>query len=147
MDLECNNRQQEGLSRVLHLLSLDGLEGALMVVERMLEKEEDNWEAWGAKADILYLKGLYRTALSCCDKSLSLNPKNSLVLNTKGNILFRMNRYEDAINCYNSAIELEPLLIRAWYNKKLALDAMLQGSAKKIDVKVLPAGRSYPERG
>ena len=129
-----NIRQQEGFMRALNLLSSEGLEGALMVVERMLDKDMANWEAWGAKADILYLQGAYWPALNCCEKALDLNPDNALVWNTKGNILYRMGKYEDAIASYSKAIELEPLLIRAWHNKKLALEAQLKGSARKINV-------------
>ncbi len=110
------------LKNAIRLLSSDGLDGAMMLVERELEINPESWEAWGAKGDIFYLQGLYRSAVQCSEKSIRLNPKNALAWNTKGNALYRLGRYEEAIECYNKAIEIEPLFVRSWYNKKMAVD-------------------------
>ena len=118
----------------LHLLSSDGLDGAMMIVEKELEKNPDSWEAWGAKADIFYLREMFGSALQCCEKSLRMNPNNAFTLNTKGSVLYKMGRYEEAIDCYNRAIEIEPLFVRAWYNKKLALKIQIKRSTQKISL-------------
>lgn len=110
------------LKNAIRLLSSDGLDGALMLVERELELNPESSEAWGAKGDIFYLQGLYRSAVQCSEKSICFNPKNALAWNTKGNALYKLGRYEEAIECYNKAIEIEPLFVRSWYNKKLAVD-------------------------
>ncbi len=39
---------------------------------------------------------------------------------------------DEAIECYDTAIEVEPQLVRAWYNKKLALDVQLQKAQKRL---------------
>jgi len=118
--------------KALHLLSSDGLDGAMMVVERELERAPDGWEAWAAKADILYLSEMYGTALQCCNRSLDINPENALAWNTKGNVLYKMGKYDASIDCYNRAIEIEPLFVRAWYNKKLALENHLKKHRPRI---------------
>lgn len=121
--------------RALNLLSSDGLDGAALMVDREIEKEPDCWEAWAAKADILYLQKEYAAAIGCCDTALRLNPDNALAWNTKGNILYRQDRYEEAITCYNRAIEAEPLFIRAWYNKRLALEVQLRKSTSRMSIR------------
>ncbi len=117
--------------KALPLLSSGGLDGAIMVVERELERDPESWEAWAAKADIMYLQGMHRSALQCSEKSLNLH-ENALALNTKGNALYKLGRYEEAINCYSRAIEIEPLFIKAWYNKKLAVEIQLKRSKPRV---------------
>jgi tetratricopeptide (TPR) repeat protein len=132
------------LNKALNLLSGEGLDGAMMVVERELEKSPDSWEALGAKADILYFREMYGSALQCCESSLKLNSNNTLAWNTKGNILYKLGRYEEAIYCYNQAIEIEPLFVRAWHNKKLAREIQIKRSTQKISlsgIRLQSAGR------
>lgn len=117
-----DKNSNKALKNAIRLLSSDGLDGAMMLVERELEIDPESSEAWGAKGDIFYLQGLYRSAVQCSEKSIYLDPKNALAWNTKGNALYKLGRYDEAIECYNRAIEIEPLFVRSWYNKKLAVD-------------------------
>jgi Putative Zn-dependent protease, contains TPR repeats len=122
----------DAFKKVLRLLSCEGLNGAMMVVERELESNPNSWEAWSSKADIFYFQGRYEMALQCCEKSLHQNPDNALAYNTKGNALYKLLRYKEAIDCYNRAIEIEPLFIRAWYNKKMATELQLKKSSPRV---------------
>ena len=122
----------DSFKKALRLLSSEGLNGAMMVVEREMENNPDSWEAWSAKADILYFQGKYENALQCCERSLCQNSENALTFNIKGNILYKLGRYKEAIECYNRAIELEPLFVRAWYNKKLASELQLKKSSPTV---------------
>ena len=126
----------DAFKKALRLLSCEGLDGAMMVVERELEGNPDSWEAWGAKADIHYYQGKYDKSLQCCEKSLRQNPENALAFNIKGNALFKLGRYKEAIDCYNKAIELEPLFVRAWYNKRMASEVQLKKSSAKVRYQV-----------
>ena len=121
-----DEKGSDALRKAVRLLSADGLDGAMMVVEKELESNPDSWEAYCAKADILYFQGLYGTSLQWSEKSLALNPNNGLAWNTKGNALYKLGKYKEAIECYGKAIEIEPLFIRAWYNKKLAVEMQLK---------------------
>lgn len=120
------------IHNALHLLSNSGLEGSMIIVECELEKEPDSWEAWAAKADILYLRNDYSESLECCERSLSSNPENALTWYSKGNALYMLKRYNEAIDCYNKAIEIDPFLAKAWYNKKLANDILLQKMVPRV---------------
>ena len=60
---------------------------ALVAIEKELEKNPNSWEAWAAKADVLYSIGMYEAAVWCCDKSLALNQDNALAWITESNAL------------------------------------------------------------
>ncbi len=126
----------------LDLLSKEGLNGAMMVVDLELGKNSDSWEAWAAKADILYLQERYFESLDACNKALEINPQNALVWNTKGNVLYKLGRYDQAIECYDKAIEISPLFPKSWYNKKLALEVQLKKSMKKMSVRATSKDKS-----
>ncbi len=67
--------QSPGMSsNALDLLSKEGLDGAMMVVNLELQKNPQSWEALGAKADILYLSEKYPQAMNACIQALELNP-------------------------------------------------------------------------
>ncbi len=87
------------------------IDSALLAVGKKLESNVMDWEAWAAKADLLYSAGLYEIAIRCCDRSLKLNPNNVFVWNTKGNALNKLGRSDDAANCYIKAKELDPSLM------------------------------------
>lgn len=131
---DLTNGNNNSIHNALKILSTEGLEGAMMVVEWELDKEPKSWEAWGAKADILYLNAKYSECLKCCERSIAFNPENALTWNTKGNALYMLKKYDEAIDCYSKAIEIEPLLARAWHNKKLALEFQLRRSAPRISM-------------
>ena len=70
---------KDAFKKALRLLSSEGVDGALMVVERGLESDPRNWEAWSAKAEILYFQMNHDMSMQCCERSLSLNPDLSLI--------------------------------------------------------------------
>jgi len=134
---------EKSFQNVLQLLSSNGLEGAMVIVEEEIAKEPECWEAWSAKADILYLMKRYDEALECCNKALSFNAENALAWYTKGNTLYMLKRYDQALECYNMSINIDPLFVRAWYNKKLALDLQL----KEATPKIYPVRKTRPKKG
>jgi DNA-binding response OmpR family regulator len=135
-----------GMSNVLDLLSKDGLDGAMMVVNMELEKNPQSWEALGAQADILYLQEKYFLAMNACNQALEVNPLNALAWNTKGNVLYKLKRYDEAIASYNKAIEISPLFPKSWYNKKLALEVQLKKSMKNVSLRQPPKDKSDSKR-
>ena len=86
------------------------IDHALLAVERMLESDPMDWEAWAAKADLLYSARMYDNAIRCCDRSLEQNSKNAFTWKTKGDALQRLGKHNDAVHCYDMAKQLEPCL-------------------------------------
>ncbi len=145
MAMSCDSVEgKAAFKKALRLLSTEGVDGALMVVERELENDPKNWEAWSAKAEILYFQKSHDISMQCCERSIRLNPDNALAFNIKGNILYKQGRYEEAIECYNKAIEIEPLFVRAWYNKKMASELQLKKS--RLSVRYLSPRESHQEK-
>ena len=133
MAMSCDSvKGKNAYKKALRLLSSEGIDGALMVVERELENDPQNWEAWSAKAEILYFQKSHDHSMQCCERSISLNPDNALAFNIKGNILYKFGKYNEAIECYNKAIEIEPLFVRAWYNKKMVSELQLNKSRLRV---------------
>jgi len=75
----------------------------LAAIEKELEKDLDNSEAWAAKAEILCSLQMYETAIRCCDKSLAINPHNELTWATKGNALDKLGRHDEADAAFATA--------------------------------------------
>lgn len=140
-----DGKGDDAFKKALCLLSREGLDGAIMIVERELGNNPESWEAWSAKADIFFFQKSYTQAMTCCEKALSINPDNALACNTKGNILYMLGRYKEAIDCYNRAIELEPLFVRAWYNKRMATDLQLKKSNLRVHY-LVPRGSIEKKR-
>jgi tetratricopeptide (TPR) repeat protein len=70
------------------------LDQVLSAVGMELKKNRNDWEAWSAKADILYTVGLYECSILCCDRSLAINPDNELTLATKHAALSKLGKNE-----------------------------------------------------
>lgn len=75
----------------------------LVAIGKRLEKNPDDWEAWAAKADILYSLRMYEIAIRCCDKTLALNPENKLTWVTKADALTKLGKIEEARAAYAKA--------------------------------------------
>jgi Flp pilus assembly protein TadD len=58
------------------------------------------------------------------NRALSINPKDTSVLNNKGTALLNIGSSSQAIGYFNTALELEPNNFLAIYNKGLALAAL-----------------------
>jgi tetratricopeptide (TPR) repeat protein len=79
----------------------------LAAIGKRLEKNPDDWEAWAAKADILYSLGMNEIANRFCDMSLSLNPDNALTWVTKGEALTKLGKIEEAKAAFAKAKALK----------------------------------------
>jgi tetratricopeptide (TPR) repeat protein len=62
----------------------------------------------------------YDEAISCFDKAIEIDPKNTEAWNNEGQALSRLAKYDEAISCFDKAIEIDPNFADAWYNKSLA---------------------------
>jgi Flp pilus assembly protein TadD len=82
------------------------IDKSLIAIGKELEKNLNNWEAWAAKADILFSMGLFEVAIRCCDRSLAINPDNALTWMTKAKALERIGKHEDAEAAFVRAKEL-----------------------------------------
>jgi tetratricopeptide (TPR) repeat protein len=81
-------------------------EKRLIAIGKELEKDLNNSEAWAAKADILCSMGMHEIAIRCCDRSLAINPDNTLTWVTKGIALNKLGKHDEAEIAFAKAKEL-----------------------------------------
>ncbi len=91
---------------IIFMMDFAEVNKSLTAIGKKLEENLDNWEAWSAKADILFSLGLYDVSIRCCDRSLVLNPDNALTWITKGNAFDKLGMHEDADVAFAKAKEL-----------------------------------------
>ena len=77
-------------------MDFEDYDNRLVAIGKRLETNLDDWEAWAAKADILYSLGMNEIANRCCDRALALNPENVLTWITKGEALIKLGKIEEA---------------------------------------------------
>jgi tetratricopeptide (TPR) repeat protein len=85
------------------MMDFEDYDHRLVAIGKRLEKNLDDWEAWAAKADILYSLGMNEIANRCCDRALELNPDNALTWVTKGEILIKLGKIEEAKAAFSEA--------------------------------------------
>lgn len=83
-------------------------------------EEEASWE-WNNKGMSLINLSKYEQAITCFNKAINIDSKNSGAWDNKGNALRFMDRQEEAIGCYDNAIKIDPSNARAWINKGASL--------------------------
>jgi len=76
----------------------------------MTEQKKDGGNAitWYNQGVELAQKGSFAEAVSCFDKALAVDPKNTNTINTKGLALQRLGRLDEALACYNQVLAMKP---------------------------------------
>ena len=87
---------------------------AIESIDGELERDPESWEAWSAKAEVLYLCQDYAGALKCCEIAINLDPWNALAWCTKAGILRKPSKWDEAAECYSKATEIEPFLSKVF---------------------------------
>jgi tetratricopeptide (TPR) repeat protein len=78
------------------------------IYEKIINREENNFNALYLLGTIKAQKKKYEEAIFLIRKSLSINQNNFIALSNLGTIFFNINRYEDAITEFNNSILLNP---------------------------------------
>lgn len=122
----------ETLNKSLSFDVLGFPDEALAILNKLLEKNENDFVAWHNKASILSKLHEPDQALQCFNKALEINPQISESWNNKGIALADMGMLEEAIVCYDNALELESKYLGAMINKGTALFQLGQFEAALI---------------
>lgn len=88
------------------LAKLDRTDEALKSLNRALEMDPNDVEAWIGKGNLLAQMGQVDEAIFCFDKAIELNPNLASAWEGKGKALQKMGRDAEARNCLNKAISL-----------------------------------------
>lgn len=78
--IQSNASDGQTIKRLVCLFrDMDMLDSALKVLNKYVEVNQDDHEAWLELSDIYLSKGNYTKALFCLEEILSVNPKNYLL--------------------------------------------------------------------
>ncbi|CAD8111221.1 unnamed protein product [Paramecium sonneborni] len=101
---------------------------ARKIIEKILQKDSQNYQTLKLKAQILIELKQYADALDSLNRLLVQQPKDIIVLKDKAFILEKLNRLEEALQCYTLIIDEEAMLAK---NEKKADLYMKLGKVKE----------------
>lgn len=100
--IEANPSDSQTIKRLVCLFrDMEMLSSALVVLNKYVEVNQEDYEAWLELSDIYMSKGNYSKALFCIEEVLSANPKNYLLNLRYAEILYsshRQDRIGDLLN-------------------------------------------------
>jgi tetratricopeptide (TPR) repeat protein len=101
---------------------------------------------WLNKGNEFYQNGSYELAIKCYNKSLEINPEDTITWLWNGKALNELKRYNESIISYDKALDRDPLYAEAWYNKGKALQNLKrQNDALECYVSAIQLNNSYAE--
>ncbi len=99
-------------------------EEALLTIEKVIELNPDDSNAWRERARLLNNCGHYEEALQAIDKYLQMHPDDSFAWKIKFSTLSGLDRNEEALQAIDKAIELSPDDSNAWLVKAYGLELL-----------------------
>jgi len=97
--------------------------------------------------DRCYERGLEKVklddALTDCEASLKVRPRNPYTLYRKGFVLYQLGRYQDALNVYDDVLKIEPKLAASLFIRGLAKQKLGDSAGGAADIAAAKA--IYPD--
>ena len=81
---------------------------ALACLERALELDPDDADAYALKGQLLHDLGDYGAAIECLDRALELEPDDSYAHSMKGRSLRELGEHRAAVECFDRMLETVP---------------------------------------
>lgn len=81
----------------------------------------DEQSIWSNKSNALLALGRCEEGIDCCDKALTIDPRDAKAWSNKGNCLRALGRCQEAVSCFEKALEIDPTDARLWNNQGIAL--------------------------
>ncbi len=94
---------------------------AVLLMQRVLEENVRDDEAWFIFATILENMGRYQDAEEAYGQCVRFNPRNLGCWLNRGNILFEMEKYDESLLCYENALKIRQDLPQVWNNRGVVL--------------------------
>ncbi|MFW9996685.1 MAG: tetratricopeptide repeat protein, partial [Candidatus Odinarchaeota archaeon] len=123
-----NDQESKAFNKVILLLnmgvtlgSLEKLNRAVKVFNRVIEIEPDFYEAWYNKGITLDKQNDYSEAAKAYEKAIEIKPDFYEAWNNKGTALANQGNYSEAAKAYDKATKIKPDLYVVWNNKGAAL--------------------------
>jgi predicted O-linked N-acetylglucosamine transferase (SPINDLY family) len=94
---------------------LKNYEGALQTFNKIIERDKNNVQALGNKAQCLNELGRFQETIDLCDKILALDKFTLDAYIARGTALLQLNVHEEALSDYQKAVGLNQSCEMGWY--------------------------------
>jgi len=133
----------------------DGMAERIQAVERKVQLEPANADAWTELGNLYYDSKQPKKAIAAYGRSLTLKPGNPNVLTDQGVMYRQLGDFDRALDCFNKAIAINPAHIIAQFNKSVVLEhdkhdkagalAALRDLAARNPNAILPGGTTVAQ--
>ncbi len=117
MKMDAKSTAHAHMIRVLCLLKLSNLDGALAAIDEGMKATPSNSALHDLKAQVFNMKGAYDKALEECDRALALDSSKPSPYCTKGSAYVGKGEFEKAIKQFNKAITVDPSYKHAYHSR------------------------------
>lgn len=104
LDLEA----EDYVERATHLFYKGDLLNSLSALNKAIELNHYNHQAWNNKSAALIELGRYKEALDSVNEAIQLNPKYGMAWANKSNSLVKLGQYNEALDVANEGLSLVP---------------------------------------
>lgn len=104
LDLEA----EDYVERATHLYYRGDYLNVLSALNKAIELNPYNHQAWNNKSAVLIELGRYKEALDSANEAINLNPKYGMAWANKSNALIKLKRYNEALEVVNKGLSLAP---------------------------------------
>lgn len=121
------------------------IQGAIADLDRAIQLEPQNPEAYLNRGAVRQMGGNMQGALSDYTQAIKLKPSYIIAYRNRAEIYFRTTKYKEAISDYSKLIELNPGDAGAYYGRGLATAAT--GNKNKAVQDLKKAAEIYRQQG
>ena len=104
-------------------------EFAVGLIDRAIQGNPGNAEAYFNRGNALYALGRYPAAVESYDQAIELNPGHAEAHNNRGSALYALGQYREALESYGKAVGLKPDYADAYSNRGFALNGLGESRA------------------
>ncbi len=120
-------------------LPLDTL-ALLTVLDRCINRDVENWNAWANKGTVKYWQGQYDSAVTCLERAVALNPYSSWIYLNLGLGYWKLRELNKAAKCATQSYNLDsssitPLILLASVYRQMDDTAHLALNIKRISAR------------
>lgn len=136
----------EYLRSATNLFYRGNSEKALELLEKAIELNPRNAEAWANKGVVLRKLGRLMESVTAHDRAIELKPDLVQAWYNKGVALYELNRFEEALEALDRATKIKPDFAEAWNNSGVTLDELQKyDEALKAFEKAVELAPEYAE--
>lgn len=130
MDSAPNSEIAELVAQAMERRRWYDYDGALEILNKVVEQAPEYSEGWNQRAYILFLQQKFDSSLEDVEKALELEPRHFAALSGKARILFHQGRHELAQKALKVAVDIHP-----WIYERFLLTQPPAAGSEPVETK------------